>query len=93
MSEIPDDIHEAANRAIYVPGFPGGDMPTAVLERDIQAIVVGAIMAERERCAEIADTYFMRWPDDGSAYWRERRTHSTDIASSIRNTTVTGKAG
>jgi hypothetical protein len=55
---IPQDVWDAALAAIYVPGFPGGDLPSAVLEQDIQAIVARAIMMaterERERCALVA---------------------------------------
>lgn len=52
---IPQDVWDATLRAIYAPGFPGGDLPTAIMEQDIQSIVAHAIMAERERCAKIID--------------------------------------
>lgn len=51
---IPEDVRELAVRAFYIAGFPGGDLPTAVMEQDILAMIGSAILAERERAATIA---------------------------------------
>lgn len=55
--DIPQDVWTRAMEAIYVPGFPGGDLPTAVLEYDITIIVARAIMAERARCKAVAEEH------------------------------------
>lgn len=76
---IPEEVREAAIRAVYATGFPGGDLPSAVLEADILAIVRVAIMAERERCAKVAEAAFdLR---DGLS----ARVAASKIATSIRS--------
>lgn len=73
--KIPEDVRELAVRAFYIAGFPGGDLPTAVMEQDILAMVGSAILAERERCAKIAE--------DG---WNNKTTNvGLVIAKAIRS--------
>jgi hypothetical protein len=90
--DIPQDVWDAAEfvgEAIHgrhVRGWVSWPLITASGPPP-QEIVARAIMAERERCAAVADTYFMRWENDGSAYWLERRMHSEEIAGAIRKGT------
>lgn len=46
--DIPQDVWDAAARALYVTGFPGGDLPSLVLEHDIHVIAARAISDERK---------------------------------------------
>lgn len=50
MTTIPDDIMLAAREALQ-------QSSTQVLRGDAVAVIARAIMAERERCAMVADSY------------------------------------
>lgn len=68
--DIPQDVWERAKMlVISVDGMPS--------DGNIYNIAKGAIMAEREACADIADTY--------SASTRSGPTTATNIAAAIRN--------
>jgi hypothetical protein len=86
--DIPQDVWDDAARAFYATGTH--DLPSPIMEYDIQVIAAVAILAERERCANIA------------ANWRESqppmvvpskqyRLHDVadEIAHAIRNPSPT----
>lgn len=52
MTEIPDDIMEMAERALYAVH---ADEDPAFGSRVIASVIARAVLAERERCAQIAD--------------------------------------
>lgn len=86
------DVKEAAVRALYVHGFPGGDLPTGVMEQDILSMLAVAILAERERCAKVADDAAKRYRGtlpgfNGSIISNVGGSVAEDIAKSIRNPT------
>ncbi len=88
--DIAQDVWDAADSITdYISNelaasIMGTSPPPTDEDGLIKPAIARAIMAERERCAQAADTYFMRWENDGSAYWLERRMHSEEIASTIR---------
>ena len=52
MTTIPDDIMEMAERALYAVH---SDEDPAFGSRVIASVIARAVLAERERCAKIAD--------------------------------------
>lgn len=57
MTEIPDDIMEMAERALYAVH---ADEDPAFGSRVIASVIARAVLAERERCAKIAEMHDIR---------------------------------
>lgn len=72
MSEIPKDVYAAAySAADYIEGDgePGGGYSWS----SIILAIARAILAERQRCADVADKLAERlWEDDTGPYGRIR---------------------
>jgi len=91
MSDIPDDVMKAA----------GGVVAEIVADTrlltmgDVDAAaepIARAIMAERERCAKVAEGRILRVKIDGALQWQQRSLDAASdraavIASAIRSTT------
>ena len=52
--QIPDDVMEAARKSLTIGGAPYG---SPKFMKRLEASVARAILAERERCAKIAQGY------------------------------------
>jgi hypothetical protein len=83
MTTIPEDVMQKAEEAYHLALHD-----SMAGKADYLRHVAGAILAERERCANIAEHYSQMsvhadWPDDarGAAYYA-----CADIATDIRQT-------
>lgn len=75
MSEIPLEIAMHAERLYDEGGY-----------ESVPTIIAKAIMAERERCAEIADEHAKSRCDNGMTSTEAMRLGAESIASLIRGT-------
>lgn len=67
MTEIPEDVLDAAATAYVTYCNAQSQLPEDPTEDEVLAVAARAIMMERSRCAKIADDF----PDMGSYTGRE----------------------
>lgn len=86
---IPDDVMEAARKIAEDIGTRhfdefGYGYDVASVPRDME-LIARAIMAERARCAKIADGYPLLWEESETAAQAIRKLAAVEIAAAIRS--------
>lgn len=94
MTEVPDDVMKAAVKAYETPIVEDGSslvsLVNKMVEDEVKLCIARAILAERERCAKVADRYAANNKGGGGQAFAAF-TVATEIGRSIRKQQLTCK--